>query len=164
MDCSTKKKNKNFRFITLKGSIMFSYILSISTNFFLIFVLFLTERYYRWAIYPLHIGLIVISILSFINLMNFSGNNISYFKTFSSFFQIIFFICFLAYFIVFIYLFATKQDKDIIVFLILTIIFWCCFNVSFISVIKSFIKNMEDKPSARNINEGLMFKIKDYEI
>lgn len=159
MDCSSRKKKKNTNtLITLKCSVMFSYFISASSNVFLIMIQFLTEHNYKWITLFLHVTIILLALLSFKNLINFTGKNLLRYKTLNLFYRLTFFLSCLIYFVILIYLFAKKQDQDIIIYFTLCIIVWVVFNGLFLSVIKTFIRNMEDRPAKRNVGESLIDK------
>ncbi|MCQ2820759.1 MAG: hypothetical protein MJ252_26165 [archaeon] len=114
------------------------------------------EHNYKWITLIFHILIIFLSLLSFKTLLNFSGKNLLRFKTFSSFYMITFITCFITYGIIIGYLIVSKDDQDIIIYLFLCLVVWSIFNGLFLSVIKSFINNMEDRPSKKNSEINLL--------
>ncbi len=62
------------------------------------------------------------------------------------------------YSIVIIYLFATKQDQDLIYYFTFCIIIYCVFHGLFVSIIKSYIKTMEDRPAKQSKSTAIVNK------
>ena len=146
-----QKKNKS-GCLNLKCSVMVSYVVSLSSNILLGIILFLSEHGYKWIGLLLHIIILILAFLSLKNLISRSNHSKSLikFKSLTKFFTISLIVTGIFYAIVIIYLFATKQDQDLIFYFAFCITIWCIFHGLFISIIRAFIKSLEDRPAKKS--------------
>lgn len=153
MENKNKNKKKNQGgCLNLKCSVMVSYVVSLTSNLLLAIILFLSEHGYKWIGLLLHIVIIILAFLSLRNLIFRSNHSKSLikFKSLTKFFTTSLIVTGVFYGIVVIYLFATKQDQDLIFYFAFCIIIWCIFHGLFISIIRAFIKSLEDRPAKKS--------------
>lgn len=159
MDKSRKNK-KNQPCLNLRCSVIISYLVSITSNILLAIILFLSEHGYKWVGFLLHMAILAFDILSLKNLLSklSSSKNLLKYKSTTKFFTIFLFVTGIFYVIVIVYLIFTNQDQDLIYYFIFCIIIWCVFHGLFISIIKSFIKTLEDRPAKKSTEVKLIDK------
>lgn len=154
------KKKKAQGCLNLKCSVIVSYLVSITSNILLGIILFLSEHAYKWIGFLLHVTILALAFLSLKNLITRSNSSKSLlkFKSLTKFFTINLIVTGVFYGIIIIYLFATKQDQDLIFYFAFCIIIWCIFHGLFISIIRAFIKSMEDRPAKKSPDVKLIDK------
>lgn len=158
MDKSKKKKSAGC--INLRCSVIVSYLVSMASNILLAIILFLSEHGYKWIGFLLHLGVLSFSYLSLRSLLHktTTSKSILKYKSMTKFFTICVAVTGVFYSIVIIYLFATKQDQDLIYYFTFCIIIYCVFHGLFVSIIKSYIKTMEDRPAKQSKSTAIVNK------
>mgnify|MGYP003302682265 CR=1 FL=1 len=154
------KKKKNTGFVNLRCSVIVSYLVSIASNILLSIILFLSEHGYQWVGLLLHLGVLGFCILSLHNLLKgtSTNKNILKYKSMTRFYTITIIVTGIFYGIVIVYLFASKQDQDLIYYFTFCIIIYCVFHGLFVSIIRSYIKTMEDRPAKKSTEVKLIDK------
>lgn len=159
MDCSPNvKKKKAQGWFTLKCSVILSYLVSITSNILLVIILYLSDHGYKWPGFFLHSLVLLCSILSLRNLINFSGKNTLRFKSMTKYYSINLTLTGIFYFGIIIYMIITKTDMELIYYFTFCIFIWCIFHGLFISVINSFIKGLEDRPAQQGGSDRMIDK------
>ena len=144
--------------LSLKLSVIISYIISLISNLLLLIILFLTDHSYKWIGLIIHLLIIICSLSSLKNLITFNNRNLIKYKSYTSYFTLVTIIGGTFYIIIIIYSFVTKVDMDLIYFYTFCIIIWCIFHYLFITIIYSFIRALEDRPGQTGVTSNLIDK------
>ena len=159
MDFSNQTtKTKKQGCLTLKFSVIISYIISLTSNLLLLTILFLTGHLYKWIGLIIHLFIIFCSLSSLKNLISFNNRNLLKYKSYTSYFTLVTIIGGTFYIIIIIYSFVTKVDMELIYFYTFCIIIWCIFHYLFITIIYSFIRALEDRPGQTGVTSNLIDK------
>ena len=144
--------------LSLKLSVIISYIISLISNLLLLIILFLTGHLYKWIGLIIHLLIILCSLSSLKNLISFNNRNLLKYKSYTSYFTLVTIVGGTFYIIIIIYSFVTKVDMDLIYFYTFCIIIWCIFHYLFITIIYSFIRALEDRPGQTGATANLIDK------
>lgn len=159
MDCTqNQKRKKSQSCLTLKCSVIVSYIVSITSNILLAVILYLSDHGYKWFGYVFHTLVLVCSFLSLKHLLTFSSKNLLRYKSMTKYYSLNLIVTAVFYFIVIIYMFIKQIDMDLIYYFTFCILIWCIFHGLFISIINSFIRTLEDRPAQKGSNVKMIDK------
>ncbi len=159
MDFSNQAtKTKKSGCLTLKFSVVISYIISLTSNLLLLIILFLTDHLYKWIGLIIHLLIILCSLSSLKNLISFNNRNLLKYKSYTSYFTLVTIVGGTFYIIIIIYSFVSKIDMELIYFYTFCIIIWCIFHYLFITIIYSFIRALEDRPGQTGVTSNLIDK------
>ena len=156
MDTSKSQRKKSQGWLTLKCSVILSYLVSIVSNVLLSIILFLSDHSYKWPGFVLHGLVLLCSLLSLRNVLNFNGKNIVKYRAMTKYYSINLIITGIFYIGVIIYSFIYKIDMDLIYYFTFCILVWCIFHGLFISIINSFIRTLEDRPQQKGTKVQLV--------
>ena len=154
----TQHKKKSQGCFTLKCSVLLSYMVSITSNILLTVILYLSDHGYKWPGYFLHFLVLLCSVFSLKNLLNFSNKNLLRYRSMTKYYSIALILTGFFYFVVIIYMFITKTDMDLIYYFTFCILIWCIFHGLFVSIINSFIRALEDRPAQKGTNVKMIDK------
>ena len=146
MDCTpTQQKRKSQSCLTLKCSVIVSYIVSITSNILLTVILYLSDHGYKWFGYVFHTLVLACSFLSLKHLLTFSSKNLLRYKSMTKYYSL--------------NLIVTAVFLKIkIYYFTFCILIWCIFHGLFISIINSFIRTLEDRPAQKGSNVKMIDK------
>ena len=88
METTTQHKKKSQGCFTLKCSVLISYMVSITSNILLSVILYLSDHGYKWPGYFLHFLVLLYSVLSLKNLLNFSNKNLLRYKSMTKYYSL----------------------------------------------------------------------------
>ena len=116
--------------LSLKLSVIISYIISLISNLLLLIILFLTDHSYKWIGLIIHLLIIICSLSSLKNLITFNNRNLIKYKSYTSYFTLVTSIGGIFYNIIIIYSFVAKVDVELIYFILFVLLF-LYFSLSF---------------------------------
>ena len=107
MDFSNQTtKTKKQGCLTLKFSVIISYLISLTSNLLLLIILFLTGHLYKWIGLIIHLFIIFCSLSSLKNLISFNNRNLLKYKSYTSYFTLVTIVGGTFYIIIIIYSFV----------------------------------------------------------
>ena len=134
-----KEKNKKTKtFLSIKTSIILSYIVSICSNITLFMIFYLVEHKYKFFGLFLHLLMIIISVV-FVFIFKFDKKNkkLKFYRSFMRYFSIIVNFAYIFYLALLIYMYIYKYDIDIYYFFSVCVILWSIFHLILITKVNA---------------------------
>jgi hypothetical protein len=155
-DSTTLKQNKKKRYcLTFKQIVVICYLFSFISNSILFLILTISEHGFKWVGYICHLLFGLCLLVSIKNLVMFNNKNYFRYKAISKFLSHFIIMIFLFYLFIITYLAIDQNDNELLTFYIYTMIIWIIFHFLFVSIIKMFIRSLDDRPTLKTFDNGL---------